>query len=545
MPPSQLPAWALRTMQYPVRPLPGATHGTDAEGLLRRGKAALTLASPRPACAGAVVKPGKPIRQVPTEGVGSQLHLSQATLGRNVSAGARTVVKARVGDGPTIWLCSLTGGSQESVSLDLLFDQDVTFAISGKASVHLTGYYIPNALEDYDEESDEYEESEDDDDDADEYEDEDELLEAGDDDEDEEEDDEMPEAVPLESNVVIQEVTEEEAVLLKDGKVQDSYSYQVETSVQPIIEEKEASLQEGQGTDEAAKPGEREAAEEAEEEDEDGFLLVKKTTDVIEVEVTQPSKKRAVASEENKPVQSTERTSSMNVEKQEAVTEGETTTETETAPSTSEGVAEAATQAASQAPTQPLGKKKRKAERSKGRVQGDEEVKAATEQESAPQLARPSTTATEKTPEKANGGNETQVKTPENTAAATTAEERTPDMAREEAKPKSTKKRAPAVRRFPNGMEVEESALGKPDGRAAKMGKTVLMHYTGRLKSTGKIFDSNLAPQKPFAFRLGVGEVIKGWDVGVQDMKQKGLRQTFLGMPGSSLMWNLLVSSES
>eukprot|EP00850_Spirogloea_muscicola_P013894 SM000097S24747 [mRNA] locus=s97:84350:87800:+ [translate_table: standard] len=429
---------------------------------------------------GAVVKPGKPIRQVPTEGVGSQLHLSQATLGQNVSAGGRTVVKARVGDGPTIWLCSLTGGSQESVSLDLLFDQDVTFAVSGKAS-------IPS--------------------------------EAGDDDDDQDEDDEMPEAVPLESNVVIQEVTEEEAVLLKDGKVQDSYSYRIETSVQPIIEEKEASLQEGQGIDEAAKTGGRElggeTAEEREEEDEDGFLLVKRTTDVTEVEVTQPSKKRAVASEENKPVQSTERTSNMNGEKQEAVMEGETTIARETAPSTSEGVAEAASQALSQ----PLGKKKRKAERSKGRVQGDEEVKAATEQDSAPQLARPSTTATEKTPEKVNGGDETEVKTPENAAAATTAEERAPDMAREELKPKSTKKRAPAVRRFPNGMEVEESALGKPDGRAAKMGKTVLMHYTGRLKSTGKIFDSNLAPQKPFAFRLGVGEVIKGWDVGVQGMR--------------------------
>lgn len=42
----------------------------------------------------------------------------------------------------------------------------------------------------------------------------------------------------------------------------------------------------------------------------------------------------------------------------------------------------------------------------------------------------------------------------------------------------------------------------------------VSVHYTGKLKSNGKIFDSSRG-KKPFAFRLGVGEVVKGWDVGV------------------------------
>jgi hypothetical protein len=45
----------------------------------------------------------------------------------------------------------------------------------------------------------------------------------------------------------------------------------------------------------------------------------------------------------------------------------------------------------------------------------------------------------------------------------------------------------------------------------------VSMHYIGKLKSNGKIFDSNVG-KKPFDFRLGVGEVIKGWDVGVNGM---------------------------
>ena len=37
------------------------------------------------------------------------------------------------------------------------------------------------------------------------------------------------------------------------------------------------------------------------------------------------------------------------------------------------------------------------------------------------------------------------------------------------------------------------------------------MHYTGRLKSNGKQFDSSVGGE-PFSFKLGAGEVIKGWD---------------------------------
>jgi FKBP-type peptidyl-prolyl cis-trans isomerase 2 len=43
------------------------------------------------------------------------------------------------------------------------------------------------------------------------------------------------------------------------------------------------------------------------------------------------------------------------------------------------------------------------------------------------------------------------------------------------------------------------------------------MKYVGRLKSNGKVFDASKGA--PFAFRLGVGEVIKGWDIGVKGMR--------------------------
>jgi FK506-binding nuclear protein len=43
------------------------------------------------------------------------------------------------------------------------------------------------------------------------------------------------------------------------------------------------------------------------------------------------------------------------------------------------------------------------------------------------------------------------------------------------------------------------------------------MKYVGRFKNNGKVFDASKGA--PFAFRLGVGEVIKGWDVGVKGMR--------------------------
>lgn len=71
---------------------------------------------------------------------------------------------------------------------------------------------------------------------------------------------------------------------------------------------------------------------------------------------------------------------------------------------------------------------------------------------------------------------------------------------------------------FENGFEIHDLKMGQPDGRLARAGKKVSMRYVGRLKKNGKVFDSN-TKGKPFAFRLGVGEVIKGWDRGVEGMR--------------------------
>jgi FK506-binding nuclear protein len=88
-------------------------------------------------------------------------------------------------------------------------------------------------------------------------------------------------------------------------------------------------------------------------------------------------------------------------------------------------------------------------------------------------------------------------------------------------KKKDAKKEAPKGPRNVSGVTVDDKKEGK--GRAAKKGDRVEMRYIGKLKN-GKVFDSN-KKGKPFSFKLGVGQVIKGWDVGVAGMTPGGERR--------------------
>ncbi len=78
-------------------------------------------------------------------------------------------------------------------------------------------------------------------------------------------------------------------------------------------------------------------------------------------------------------------------------------------------------------------------------------------------------------------------------------------------------------------MEEHESGLKFKDekvgtGDSPQPGDTVLVHYTGTLEADGSKFDSSLDRGQPFAFPLGQGRVIRGWDIGVADMKVGGKR---------------------
>jgi len=74
----------------------------------------------------------------------------------------------------------------------------------------------------------------------------------------------------------------------------------------------------------------------------------------------------------------------------------------------------------------------------------------------------------------------------------------------------------------PSGLIYWDIRVG--NGEVAKEGSRVRVHYTGWL-ANGKKFDSSVDAGQPFDFRIGNGEVIKGWEEGVAGMRVRGKRQ--------------------
>jgi len=75
----------------------------------------------------------------------------------------------------------------------------------------------------------------------------------------------------------------------------------------------------------------------------------------------------------------------------------------------------------------------------------------------------------------------------------------------------------------PTDLEITDLTVG--DGAEATAGTTVRAHYVGVAHSTGEEFDASYNRGEPLAFRLGVGQVIAGWDQGIAGMKVGGRRQ--------------------
>ncbi|MBE9126620.1 MULTISPECIES: FKBP-type peptidyl-prolyl cis-trans isomerase [unclassified Coleofasciculus] len=69
--------------------------------------------------------------------------------------------------------------------------------------------------------------------------------------------------------------------------------------------------------------------------------------------------------------------------------------------------------------------------------------------------------------------------------------------------------------------------LKEGEGAIPKKGQTVVVHYTGTLED-GTKFDSSRDRNRPFSFKLGAGQVIKGWDEGLATMKVGGRRQLII-----------------
>jgi peptidylprolyl isomerase len=83
----------------------------------------------------------------------------------------------------------------------------------------------------------------------------------------------------------------------------------------------------------------------------------------------------------------------------------------------------------------------------------------------------------------------------------------------------------------PKGVSPKKFAyreLVEGTGPAAKAGDKVSVQYVGVGFDTEKEFDSSWSRNEPFSFTLGAGEVIKGWDKGVEGMKVGGRRELLL-----------------
>jgi peptidylprolyl isomerase len=75
----------------------------------------------------------------------------------------------------------------------------------------------------------------------------------------------------------------------------------------------------------------------------------------------------------------------------------------------------------------------------------------------------------------------------------------------------------------PFELGIEEIVVG--DGDEATAGQKVTVHYVGVSFTTGTEFDASWNRGQPFEFKLGKGQVIPGWDAGVQGMKVGGRRK--------------------
>ncbi|GAA1009147.1 peptidyl-prolyl cis-trans isomerase [Streptomyces sp. F-3] len=84
---------------------------------------------------------------------------------------------------------------------------------------------------------------------------------------------------------------------------------------------------------------------------------------------------------------------------------------------------------------------------------------------------------------------------------------------------------------FPGGeppADLVIKDIWEGDGPQAEAGDTVSVHYVGVAFSTGEEFDASWNRGTPLQFRLGVGQVIAGWDRGVQGMRVGGRRQLII-----------------
>ncbi|CAA7391818.1 unnamed protein product [Spirodela intermedia] len=462
---------------------------------------------------GLEVKPGKPYTLVHDSSRGA-LRITQATLG-NGTASKRTVVQCSVGDQSPVLLCSLLPDKSESCSLDLEFEEEdeVVFSVDGPRSVHLTGYFV-NESRHGDDDADDSDSFEEDvwemgsegsssGDSENEYG---EGFISGDDEDDNDDDIDMSPSPRRNSGVVIEEISEDEKPSnreLRDRANVGSQSQIVKYRKSPTVES----------------------------EDEDGFpVSMTKKTDGKNA----AGNKKLDSKIPNADQKSNDKTDSINDEKpkKRKKDKAKNTRSLETGADQRSG-------------SKSTGDQKKDADASIGEAQHKESNKEELPNEKSADGT--DNQKKKKKKKKAKDGNpidqedssagalglnknelpksQGQLNGKRSASDALDAPSEVKNTQKEKkmretdaAASEPKKIEAPRKpRTFANGLIIEELSMGQPDGKRASPGKTVFVHYIGKLKN-GKIFDSNIG-QRPFKFRLGVGQVIKGWDVGVDGMR--------------------------
>ncbi|KAK4837459.1 hypothetical protein QYF36_005682 [Acer negundo] len=432
---------------------------------------------------GIEVKPGKP-HPHHSNNVDGKLHVTQATLGLGKST-EKSILQCSVGDKNPIFLCSLLPNMNESCPLNLEFAEDdlVAFSVIGSRSIHLSGYLVADCCGDHlrDEfDSDSYgEDIEESETESSEFDTEDEY----DDDFIEHDDDMFPPSPVPNSGVVIEEIVDDEKPANSNGqskrqKKKDKSS----NSERQIVVKSSASVPV------------------LESEDEDGFPIpTSHKSNGPQVEAEKETDTRANEDSEKKKAKDNNDHDASKKRKVKTADKDD----------------------------QPERKKKKK-QKEKGEKGKDKQAASGeNQQESKNHITQKdidndtSSVPSETQPEKKKKKNKKKKaqesegqKKEDQTASAVGVKN---GSAPSSEQPMQTSAKS-SVRTFPNGLVIEEVAMGKPDGKRASPGKQVSVHYIGKLKKNGKIFDSNVG-RAPFKFRLGIGQVIKGWDVGVNGMR--------------------------
>ncbi|KAF3433113.1 hypothetical protein FNV43_RR24215 [Rhamnella rubrinervis] len=451
---------------------------------------------------GIEVKPGKPY-PYHSDNVRGKLHITQATLGLGSST-ERCIVQCSIGHKNPIFLCSLLPNKNESCTLNLEFEDDddlVAFSVIGNRSIHLSGYFVADEgdviRDDYESDSfgedvantetdsSEYDTTDDESRDG--------FIVDGNDDDDLE----MYSRPIQNSGVVIEEIEDDEEPKVLKRKNESSGSEDNAGSRQQIVVRGDTSVPI------------------LESEDEDGFPIS-----------TQHKGKSNLQKTEAEAEQTDNKTSEKTKMKKAPNSDTTTNLKRKIDNIEADGHLE-----------RPKEEKKKKKKKKQAKEEVEEEnadekklKQVSSEMDKHDQmLSNEKSLETEMEPvlgestvEKKKKKKKNKKKTQENVMGTdkgqTVRAGENQNRSTVELEQNQTESKSSKVRTFGNGLVIEELAMGKPDGKRASPGKQVSVRYIGKLQKNGKIFDSNVGGP-PFKFRLGLGQVISGWDVGVNGMR--------------------------